>query len=110
MIPKRSPAVAWRIEKPAHRKAWELARADEEFEDVGVLTLMVGQGIHQLNLVGAEIWSRTDGEKSLEAIAAEVAELFGWEPAETAEAVRAFLEGLASKGWVILPGEGEAGP
>jgi GeoRSP system PqqD family protein len=111
MIPKRNPAVAWRVEKPAHRKAWEMARNDEDFEEVGVLTLMVGQGIHQLNLVGAEIWSRVDGERSVAAIAAEVAELFGWqdEGAEVEEAVRAFLDGFAEKGWVILPAEGEGG-
>jgi hypothetical protein len=101
--PERNPAIVWRLEKKHYDEAWEAARNDEEdFDDKGVLTLMIKGGIHQLNLVGAEIWTRIDGQKDDEAIAAEMAELFGWEPEETVEAVRAFLEGIASRGWVTL--------
>jgi hypothetical protein len=101
--PAISPAVVWRLERKHYEEAWEAARNDEEdFDDRGVLTLMVKGGIHQLNLVGAEIWTRIDGTRDDAAIAAELAELFGWEGEETAEAVRTFLEGVAAQGWVKL--------
>lgn len=104
ILPKRNPEVVWRLEKGLHEMAWDKARKGEEFEDLGVLTLMIRGGIHQLNLVGAEIWTRINGIKTLPKIAAEVADLFGWEEerAETEEAVLDFLKGVAEKGWVTL--------
>ncbi len=100
--PKRNPEVAWRLEKGLHAMAWDKARGEEEFEDIGVLTLMYGDGIHQLNLLGAEIWTRVNGVNSVGRISGEVAELFGWEPGESEEAVLEFLEGLEERGWVSL--------
>ncbi len=109
--PKRSPDVVWRLEKGLHEAAWDKARKEESFEDLGVLTLMVGGGIHQLNLVGAEIWTRINGVNSVEKISAEVGDLFGWEPGETLEAVSEFLKGLEGRGWITLGGDGApAGP
>ena len=104
MRPKRNPAVEWRLEKGIHAMAWDKARKEEDFEDLGVLTLMVKGGIHQLNLVGAEIWTRINGVHSLGKISEEVAALFGWEPGEAKEAVLEFLKGLEARGWVSLPG------
>ena len=102
MRPKRDPGVVWRLEKGLYQMAWDKVRKEEEFEDLGVLTLMHGGSIHQLNLIGAEIWTRVNGANSLERISAEVASLFAWEPEEAKEAVREFLAGLESKGWVSL--------
>jgi len=102
MRPKRNPAVVWRLEKGIHEMAWDKARKEEDFEDLGVLTLMHQGSIHQLNLIGAEIWTRVNGANSLERISEEVASLFGWEPGEAEEAVLEFLQGLESKGWVSL--------
>jgi hypothetical protein len=110
IVPKRNPEVVWRLEKGVHAMAWDKARKEEDFEDLGVLTLMVKGGIHQLNLVGAEIWTRINGINSLEKISSEVALLFGWEQAETEEAVLDFLKGLGEKGWVTLPESGTGGP
>jgi len=104
MRPKRNPAVVWRLEKGIHQMAWEKARKEEDFEDLGVLTLMHEGSIHQLNLIGAEIWTRVNGANSIERISEEVGALFGWEAGETKEAVLEFLKGLAVKGWVSLPG------
>lgn len=103
MRPKRNPEVVWRLEAGLHRMAWEKARREEEYEDLGVLTLMYGGSIHQLNLVGAEIWTRVNGASSVDRISGEVAELFHWDPEEAAEAVLGFLKGIEAKGWVILP-------
>ena len=108
MIPRKNPEVVWRLEKGMHEMAWGKARKDEEYEDLGVLTLMIGGSIHQLNLVGAEIWTRINGVNSPKKISREIASLFGWEEGETEEAVLEFLKGIAEQGWVTL--QEKAGP
>lgn len=110
IVPKRNPDVVWRLEKGLHTMAWEKARKEEDYEDLGVLTLMVQGSIHQLNLVGAEIWTRINGINTLKKISGEVGELFGWEAGETEEAVEEFLKGIAEKGWVTLYERAERGP
>lgn len=110
IVPKRNPDVAWRLEKGLHEMAWDKARKEEEYEDLGVLTLMVKGGIHQLNLVGAEIWTRINGINSVEKISSEVGKLFGWEDEETEEAVLEFLKGIAEQGWVTLKESAGRGP
>lgn len=102
IVPKRNPDVVWRLEKGLHEMAWDKARKEEEYEDLGVLTLMVKGGIHQLNLVGAEIWTRVNGVSTVRKISSEVGKLFGWEDEETDEAVLEFLKGIAGQGWVTL--------
>jgi GeoRSP system PqqD family protein len=98
--PKRNPEVVWRLEQGLHTMAWDKARKGEDYEDLGVLTLMAKGSIHQLNLVGAEIWTRINGVNTVEKIAAEIAALFDADPAEIDEDVRAFLEDSETKGWV----------
>ncbi|MHB1011580.1 MAG: PqqD family peptide modification chaperone [Desulfobacteria bacterium] len=102
IVPKRNPVVVWRLEKGLHEIAWEKARKEEEYEDLGVLTLMVEGKIHQLNLVGAEIWIRLNGISALGKISAEVAALFSWDPEDAEEAVLEFLRGIEEKGGVSL--------
>ena len=102
MIPRKNPEVEWRLEKGIHEMAWDKARKEEEYEDLGVLTIMVKGAIHQLNLVGAEIWTRINGINSVEKISREIASLFGWEKQETEEAVLQFLNGIEELGWVML--------
>ena len=103
MRPKRNQEVVWRLEAGLREMAWDKAKRGEEYEDLGVLTLMHGGAIHQLNLVGAEIWTRVNGANSVDRIAAEVAGLFEWDPADAGEAVLEFLQGIEAKGWVVLP-------
>ena len=110
IVPKRNPEVVWRLEKGLHEIAWEKARKEEEYEDLGVLTLMVNGGIHQLNLVGAEIWTRLNGVSALGKISAEVAALFSWDLEEAEEAVLAFLRGIEEKGWVRLVEKPDTSP
>jgi GeoRSP system PqqD family protein len=102
MRPKRNPEVVWRLEKGIHEMAWDKARKGEEHEDMGVLTLLIKESIHQLNLVGAEIWTRINGVNSVEKIAAEVATLFDWDSDEAEEAILEFLKGIEERGWVTL--------
>jgi len=110
IVPKRNPDVVWRLEKGLHEIAWDKARKEEEYEDLGVLTLMVKGGIHQLNLVGAEIWTRINGINTVRKISGEVGELFGWEGEETEEAVLEFLKGIEERGWVTLKESAGRGP
>lgn len=100
--PKRNPEIVWRLEKGIHEMAWDKSRKGEEYEDMGVLTLLLKESIHQLNLVGAEIWTRINGVNSVEKIAAEVATLFDWDEKEAEEAVLEFLKGIEERGWVTL--------
>src|SRR3972149_10142722 len=82
--------------------ARERARKGEGYEDLGVLTLMVQGAIHQLNLVGAEVWTRINGINTAEKIAREVDGLFETDPEEMERDVAQFLRDLGEKGWVIL--------
>ena len=110
IVSKRNPEVVWRLEKGLHEIAWEKARKEEEYEDLGVLTLMVKAEIHQLNLVGAEIWTRMNGINTLRKISGEVAALFSWDLEEAEEAVLEFLRGIEEKGWVTLVERPEPSP
>jgi GeoRSP system PqqD family protein len=102
MRPKRNPEVVWRLEKGIREIAWDKAHQGEDYEDLGVVTLLVKESIHQLNLVGAEIWTRINGVNTVEKIAAEVASLFEWDVKEAEEAVLEFLNGIEERGWVTL--------
>ncbi len=110
MRPKRNPEVTWRLEKGMREVAWDKARKGEEYEELGVLTLMVKGTIHQLNLVGAEIWTRINGINTVEKIAAEIADLFEADPKEIEKDVTDFLRGIEKHGWVTLSSGGPAGP
>ena len=108
--PRRNPDVVWRLEKGMQELAWDRAKKGEEYEDIGVLTLLVGGTIHQLNLVGAEIWMRINGINTIEKISVEIAALFGAERREMEADVTAFLSGIEEKKWVTLsadPGRAE---
>lgn len=108
MRPRRNPDVVWRLEKGLHQAAWDRAKKNEDYEDMGVLTLMYRGAISQLNLVGAEIWMRINGVNTVERIAGEIAGLFDADPAEIARDVEAFIEDGRARGWIALS-EG-AGP
>jgi GeoRSP system PqqD family protein len=100
--PKRNPEIVWRLEEGMRQLAWERARKGEGYEDLGVLTLLVQGAIHQLNLVGAEVWTRINGINTAEKIARDVAALFESDTEEMEQEVGEFLHGLGEKGWVIL--------
>ena len=102
--PRRNPEIVWRLEKGMHDLAWDRARKGEEYEDLGVLTLMVNGAIHLLNLVGAEIWTRINGINTVEKIAAQIAPLFHADPGEMHADVERFLKEIEEKGWVTLSG------
>jgi GeoRSP system PqqD family protein len=102
MKPKRNPDVQWRMEKGMYESAKEKAKNDEDYEDIGVLTLMVGNSIHQLNLVGAEVWIRINGINRVEKMVQEIAELFAVDPEMIKEDVVEFLNSIKERGWITI--------
>ena len=102
MRPKRNPEVVWRVEGGMRELVWDRARKGEEYEDLAVLTLMIQGAIHQLNLVGAEVWTRINGINTAEKIAAELAPLFQADPEEMETDVMEFLRDIEKKGLVTL--------
>ncbi|RMG57498.1 MAG: PqqD family protein [Deltaproteobacteria bacterium] len=102
MKPKRNPEVMWRVEKGIYQRAVELAKKGEDFEDIGVLSIMYGNSIHQLNLVGAEIWMRINGINDVDKITQEISELFDADPEEMRGDVEEFIESLRERGWVLV--------
>ena len=105
MRPKKHPEVAWRLEKGLYEIAWEKARRGEDFEEIGVVTLLRAGAIHQLNLVGAEIWTRINGVNTVERIAAAVAFLFDADPEAVLSDVKEFVRDIEEKGWIRPAGE-----
>lgn len=102
MKPKRNPEVSWRLEKGLYEKAREEAKRGEDYEDIGVLTLMAGNSIHQLNLVGAEIWLRINGIAAVDAIVKEIAELFEVDSEAMKGDVVEFLNSIRERGWITI--------
>lgn len=100
MRPKKNREIVWRMEEGLYALAWEKARNGEDFEDFGVLTLMMSGAIHRLNLVGAEVWTRINGVSTAEGIAAAVAPLFGADPEDMLMEVEEFLRDIEEKGWI----------
>jgi len=109
--PRRNPEIVWRLEQGMREIAWKKAHNGEEYEDLGVLTLVVGGVIHQLNLVGAEIWTRINSVNTVEKIAAEIASLFHTDPGEMQADVMEFFRDIEEKGWITCSSRsGRAAP
>ncbi|NIO17141.1 MAG: PqqD family peptide modification chaperone [Deltaproteobacteria bacterium] len=102
MKPKRNPEVNWRLEKGLYENAREEAKRGGDYEDIGVLTLMAGNSIHQLNLVGAEIWLRINGIAAVDTIVKEIAEIFEVDSEEMKGDVVEFLNSIRERGWITI--------
>lgn len=72
----------------------------EDISDRGTVILVVDGTMHQLNLLGGEIWRRCDGERSVEAIVDELAAEYNVGRDELAADVEAFLADLNQRGWI----------
>ncbi|PNU19905.1 pyrroloquinoline quinone biosynthesis peptide chaperone PqqD [Geothermobacter hydrogeniphilus] len=99
--PQRNTAIVWRHEAGRER---ELLAAQQQGEDIseGGTVILVHQGtMHQLNLLGGEIWLRCDGERSLEQIINELAGEYEVDRGELEQDVRDFVADLEQRGWLI---------
>jgi putative nucleotidyltransferase-like protein/coenzyme PQQ synthesis protein D (PqqD) len=76
------------------------AAATVEVDGEPVLLDRSTGSLHMLNDVGAAIWSRVDGSRTVDAIVAELSEVFEAEPDRIAPDVHGFLASLARLGLV----------
>lgn len=98
--PQRNSSIVWRHEA---KREEELLAAQEQGEDIseGGTVILIHQGtMHQLNLLGGEIWQLCDGERSLDQIIAELAADYEVERSVLEEDVRVFVTDLTQRGWL----------
>jgi len=100
MIPKRNPAIIWRHE--ARREAELLAaqQQGEAIDEKGTVILIDNGTMHQLNLLGGEIWRLCDGQRSLEQLIESLAAEYAVDRQELEEDVRGFVADLQQRGWL----------
>lgn len=72
----------------------------EEFDDWAVLFNPDTADASGINPVGAAVWKRMDGRRSLEEIVAEINDCFEEVPAGALEEISAFVSTLAEQGFV----------
>lgn len=97
---QRNPDIVWRVEK---RREAEVLAAMERGEDVsehGTVILIISGMMHQLNFVGARIWSLCDGTRSEGDLVALLATEFEVDAAELTSDVHEFINELVIKGWL----------
>jgi pyrroloquinoline quinone biosynthesis protein D len=98
--PERDPAVFWRVEKAREERARRILAGEEEgdAEGLGTMTLLAGGVMHQLNLLGGEVWKLCDGSRGRGEIVAQVAARFDAPADEVRTAVTSFLDDLVARG------------
>ncbi len=89
----------WREEDEFRKKAYEGLEKGDNVEDVGTSVLYADGQMLSLNLLGTEIWKRSDG-KTIEEIVAELSGMFDVDPAVLREDVSSFLDDLKEKEYI----------
>jgi len=97
---QRRPGLAWREEEEARRDAIDALDRGEDAGDEGTLIVVDGGGIFELNLLGADVWKRLDGEKTVAEIVKELTAVYDVSAAEILADVTDFLRDLEERGWV----------
>lgn len=101
---ERNPKLMWRRERPAEAAARAMLEADDadtaRAAELGTTIVVVGSAMHQLNLLGAEIWERLDGRTDEEEILEHLAATFDASREVLAEDLAAFLEDLSTQEWI----------
>lgn len=100
VIPKRNPDVIWRHEKRREQQLLEAAERGEDISDGGTVILVVNGTMHQLNLLGGEIWRRCDGETEIDAIVREIGAEYDVAEVELKQDVLDFITDLQQRGWL----------
>jgi len=100
--PKKNPEVKWRLEEGLYSVASAKAQNGEEYEEMGVCSIMCDGSIKQLNLVATEVWLRINGVNRLERIVEGVSEVFSMDTEAMREDVEEFLRSMEKIGWVTF--------
>src|SRR5512143_2975642 len=96
----RNPDVVWREEEEAREEAITAMGRGEDASEEGTVILIVSGMMHQLNLLGGEIWKLLDGTKSEDDIVDELQKVFEVDRETLAGDVSAFLDDLSRRGWI----------
>jgi pyrroloquinoline quinone biosynthesis protein D len=102
----RNPDVNWRVE--THREAHvrevlgDPSRAEEDTEarDVGTVTILAGGVMHQLNLLGGEIWKLCDGTLDRDSLVGHLLMMFEVDESTLRADAETFLNEMAEKGLI----------
>jgi len=95
----RNPNVMWREEADALAQVREALDRGDEVEETGTSVLFSGGTMLSLNYLGTEIWKLCDG-RTMDGVVAELLPQFEVDEAVLREDVRAFLDELATKGFI----------
>jgi len=96
----RNPDIVWRVEKRREEAIRQAAEAGEDVSDRGTVILMISGMMHQLNLVGGEIWTLCDGSRTAEGLIDALAGEYQVAREELSGDVAAFIDDLLERGWL----------
>ena len=102
----RNPDVNWRVE--SHREAHvkevleDPSRAGEDAEavEVGTVTILADGVMHQLNLLGGEIWKLCDGTSDRDSLVTQLLELFDVDLDTLRGDADSFIDEMMEKGLI----------
>ena len=98
---RRRPGLPWREEPEAARQALAALEAGRDEGGAEGTLLVVERGrVHELNLLGAEIWKLCDGSRDVGAIVEELLGRFEVGRGELERDVAEFLADMVSRGWM----------
>jgi pyrroloquinoline quinone biosynthesis protein D len=96
----RNPDIVWRVEKRREAEIVKALEAGEDVSDKGSVILIISGMMHQLNLVGGQIWGLCDGQRSLGDLVDALAAEFEVEREVLADDVQTFVDDLLQRGWL----------
>jgi len=96
----RNPDVIWREEEEARAEVISAMERGEDASSEGTVLLIVSGMMHQLNILGGEIWKRLDGTIDEAGLIDELNDVFDVDRATLEGDVRAFLGDLEARGWI----------
>jgi len=102
----RNPDVNWRVE--SHREAHvrevledpSRTEEDAEAQDVGTVTILASGVMHQLNLLGGEIWKLCDGTLDRDLLVGNLLDLFEVDEDTLRADADAFIDEMTEKGLI----------
>ncbi|HEY3348126.1 MAG TPA: GeoRSP system PqqD family peptide chaperone [Nitrospirota bacterium] len=97
---RRNPDVVWREEEDAREEVIGAMERGEDASCEGTVLLIVSGMMHQLNILGAEIWKLLDGRDE-SAVVDEIAKAFEMDRPTIESDVHNFLTDLADRGWIL---------
>jgi len=97
---ERNPDVVWREEEEARQDVITAMERGEDASAEGTVLLIVAGMMHQLNILGGEVWKRLDGTRDETALVDELFEVFDVDRPTLESDVHSFLEDIGARGWI----------